>query len=126
MDAQHAGEPGFESLLRHFFKNLTQHLALPESPAGQTVFHPPVYIHKPVVKSFENRWSIRYSGKVIHWTIRKVVHLCWTNSLVDNPQVDKTTINPMYVRVHFVQEELVGSMQQNQTLAPSCTQLFTI
>ena len=92
VDARHTGEPGFESLLRHFFKNLTQHLALPGPPAGQTVQHPPLYDHKPVVEPFENRWTIRYSGKVIHWTIRKVVHPCWTNSLVDNPQVDKTTI----------------------------------
>ena len=74
VDAQHAGEPWFESLLRHFFKNLTQHLALPESPAGQTVRHPPLYVHKPVVDSFENRWTIRYIGKVIQWTIGKVVH----------------------------------------------------
>ena len=37
--ARHTGELGFDSLLRNFFKNLTQHLALPESPAGQTVRH---------------------------------------------------------------------------------------
>ena len=80
--ARHTGELGFESLLRHFFKYLTQHLALPESPAGQTVPHPPLYVHKPVVDSFENLW-----------TIRKVVHPCWTICLVDNPQVGKTTMN---------------------------------
>jgi hypothetical protein len=93
VDAQQTGEPGFKSLLRHFFKNLTQHLALPLSPAGQKNRHPPLYVHKPVVNSFENRWTICYSGKVIHWTIRKVVHPCWTNSLVGNLQVDETTIN---------------------------------
>ena len=82
MDARHTGEPGFDSLLRHFFKNLTQHLALPESPAGQTVCHPPLYVHKPVVESFKNRW-----------TIRKVDHPCWLICLVDNPQVGKTTMN---------------------------------
>ena len=54
---RHTSEQGFQSLLRHFFKNLTKHLALPESPAGQTVCHPPLYIHKPVVESFENRWT---------------------------------------------------------------------
>ena len=35
----------------------------------------------------------RNSGKVIHWSIRKVVHPCWTIRLVDNPQVDITTIH---------------------------------
>ena len=77
MDAWHTGVPGFDSLFRHFFKNLTQHLA-----AGQTVCHPPLYAHKPVVESFENRW-----------TIRMVDHPCWTIRLVDNPQVGKTTMN---------------------------------
>ena len=94
VDARHTGELGLESLLRHFFKNLNQPLALQGPPAGQTVRHPPLYDHKPVVKPFKKWWTIRYSGKVIHWiTIRKVVHPCWTNSLVDNPQVGKTTMN---------------------------------
>ena len=31
VDAWCTGEPGYKSLLRHFFQNLTQHLALPES-----------------------------------------------------------------------------------------------
>jgi len=93
MDARHAGELGFDSPLRHFFKNLNQHLALQRPPNGHTVRHPPPYDHKPVVKQFKIWWSIHSSGNVIHWTIRKGVHPCWTNSLVDNPQVDKTTMN---------------------------------
>ena len=92
MDAQQTGEHRFESLLRHFFKNLTQHLALAESLAGQTVRHPPLYDHKAVVKPFKNRWSIHYIGKVIHGTIRKVAHPCWSIRLVDNRQVDETTM----------------------------------
>jgi len=43
VDTRHAGEPGFDSLLRHFFKNLNQHLALQGLHAGQTVLHPPLY-----------------------------------------------------------------------------------
>ena len=31
-------------------------------------------------------------GEFIGWTIRKVVHPCRSNSLVDNPQADKSTI----------------------------------
>jgi len=81
VDARHTGEPGFESHLRHFFKNCTQHLALPESPAGQTVWHPPLYDHKPVVKSIEKWCTIRYSGQSVAWSICTVVHPCWTNSL---------------------------------------------
>ena len=93
MGARQTGDLGFESLLRHFFKNLTQHLALPESPAGQTVRHPSLYVHKPVVDSFENRWTIHYSGQSVPWTILKVDHQCWLIRGVDNPQVGKTTMN---------------------------------
>ena len=93
VDARHTGELGFDSLLRHFFKNLNQHLALQGPPDGHTVHPPPPYDHKPVVKQFKKWWAIHSSGKVIHWTIRKVVHPCWTNILVDNPQVGKTTMN---------------------------------
>ena len=53
VDVRQSGELGFESLLRHFFKNLNQHLALQGPPAGQTVRHPPLYDHKPVVKPFK-------------------------------------------------------------------------
>ena len=62
MDARHAGEPGFNFLLRHFFENLTQHLALLGPPAGQTVCHTPLYDQKPMVKPFEKWWTIRCLG----------------------------------------------------------------
>jgi len=92
MGARQTGELGFESLLSHFFKNLIQHLALLESHAGQTVRHLPLYVHKPVVDSFKNLWTIHYSGQSVPWTICKVDHPCWSIRGVDNPQVGKTVM----------------------------------
>ena len=93
VDTWHTGVPGFDSLWRHFFTNLTQHLALPETPAGQTVRH-----H---LCTSTNQWMnhLKSGGPSIlvdkHYRgqFRKVVHPCWTNSLVDNPEVDETTMN---------------------------------
>ena len=93
--ARHTGELGFESLLRHFFKNLTQHLALPESPAGQTVCHhlftstnqwmnhsksggPSVLVDKHYSGQLV-RWFI-HAGPTVWWTIRKWMKQPWINS----------------------------------------------
>ena len=38
MGARHTGDLGFDSLLRHFFVNLNQHLALTGPPGGHTVW----------------------------------------------------------------------------------------
>ena len=96
--ARHTGELRFESLLRHFFKNLTQHLALPESPAGQTVRHQ--------LFTSSNQWMNHsksggpsvlvdkyYSGQFVRWFIHGGPTVWWTDSLVDNPEVDETTMN---------------------------------
>ena len=39
MDARQTSEIGFDSLLRHFFKNSNKHLALPGHPGGVTIWH---------------------------------------------------------------------------------------
>jgi len=76
--AQHTG--------KLFFKNLTQHLALPESPAGQTVRQhlftstnqwmnhlksggPSILVDKHYSGQFV-RWFI-HAGPTVWWTIRK-------------------------------------------------------
>ena len=85
MDPRHTGELGFDSLLRHFFKNLNQHLALQGPPGGQTVCH-----HLPTsTKPVDNMLGGEFGG----WTIRKVVHPSRSNRLVDNPEVEETMMN---------------------------------
>ena len=86
MDARRTGELGFNSLLRHFIKNLNQHLALQGPPGGQTVCH---YLPKST-KPVDNPLG----GESIGWTNRKVVHPNRSNSLVDNPEVEETTMYP--------------------------------
>ena len=63
MDAQHAGEPGFDSLLRHFFKNLTQHLALPVPPGGVTVRRG--VVKQWVEKTIMNRYFSTFGASAI-------------------------------------------------------------
>jgi len=58
------------------------------APGGLMVW-PPVF--EPTGGAYKLA-AIRYSGQSVAWTIRKVVHLCWTIRLVDNPQVGKPTI----------------------------------
>jgi len=128
MDAQHTGELGFDSLLRHFFKNFNQHLALQGLPDGQTVCHPPSYDHKPVVKQLEKWWTIRYNGKVIPrytgqflrwfihagptvwWTIRKWIKQPWIIISIRNRHDEKFTNNAfrMYCIFAFKQEVPIG------------------
>ena len=39
-------------------------------------------------------------GESVGWTIRKVVHPCRSNRLVDNPEVEETTMNlPTYAKI---------------------------
>ena len=66
MDARHTGDHRLNSILRHFFKNSNQHLALQGPPGGQTVPHPLPTSTKPVENSWGGQsggWSIR-SGKM--------------------------------------------------------------
>jgi len=87
MDSQSAGGHGFYSLLRHFFQNSNQHLALPVSHGGKTVRH-----HLPT--------STKLGDNVLRWPIRIMDSLWGVQSGgekpgVDKPWVEKTTMNPV-------------------------------
>ena len=77
-----------DSLLKHIFKNWNQHLALQGPPGDQTIRH-----HLPTsTKLVDNLLG----GESIGWTNRKVVHPCRSNRLVDNPEVEETTMNQTF------------------------------
>ncbi len=65
MDARHTRELGFDYLLRHFFKNLNQYLALQGPPGGQTVRHHLPASTKPVVNLWrgQSRGGVTWDGQ---------------------------------------------------------------
>ena len=78
MDAGHTGDLGFDSLLRNFYKNSNQHLALQGPPGGPTVCHHLPTSTKPEDNTYGGesgggqfvRWFIQL-GQTVWWTIRK-------------------------------------------------------
>jgi len=65
MDAWHTRELGFDSLLRHFFKNSTHHLALPGHPHSTSTQSGP-----SIEKLVFLRWRWRIMDVSLRWTIR--------------------------------------------------------
>ena len=51
----------------------------------------------------------RYSGQSVAWTIRTAVHPCWTFRLVDNLQVDTTTIHQIFGSCVFLYYEKINN-----------------
>jgi len=91
-DARHTGELGFDSLLRHFFKNLNQHLALPGPPGGQTV-GPQFPAQVDNLFWWTNGASTTSQCPQNRWISVMLVHPTRLKCLVDNPEVEKATMN---------------------------------
>jgi len=82
----HTGELGFDSLLRHFFKNSNQ-----QTPWWSNHTAPPCYFHPNVAPALEKWWSVTVASA--HGQTKRLDNQGGAKRGVVQQWVDKTTMN---------------------------------